>query len=179
MKLSYIFIISSLILLGCGKKDASNSASSTAADPLAPRYSNSLSDGIDFKKNGYPTFIKSVSGVSGLEVWGRWSDANLGQLKFEFNEPLPNKFALEIQAFALGPNEGKNILIKACNKDGDLVIKNEPPDQTYKVNFDGVINCDSIELIPPKPVTPHELNSDNPDTRLMSLGLKRLSIVAN
>jgi phosphoglycerol transferase len=162
-------------IVGCGDRGGDKAPVASIPEPL-PRYSSTLEEGIDFKKNGYPTFLTDVSGISGQEEWGRWTDSNLGAIRFDFADPLPSKFTFEIQAYAIGPNEGKNISIRTCDVVRDIVITNEPPDQFFKVNFEGVKNCKSLEIVPPKPTSPHDLQPQNPDTRLLSLGLKKIRL---
>ncbi len=116
-------------------------------------YHSSLSDGIDFKKDGYPDFIRKVWGVSGKESWGRWSDANLApSVKFQFKKPLPKDFMLELKVGAFGKNIGKDTLIKVGNITKRLKISSYNP-RVYKIKFDGV-NSDMIEFIAPSPQSP-------------------------
>jgi len=63
---------------------------------LGPRYDAELSDGIVFSRDGEPRFIKSFSGISGREDFGRWTDGN--EVVIEFMRPLPKMFTLKIKA---------------------------------------------------------------------------------
>jgi phosphoglycerol transferase len=63
---------------------------------LGPRYDAELSDGIVFSRDGEPRFIKSFSGISGREDFGRWTDGN--EVVIEFMRPLPKMFTLRIKA---------------------------------------------------------------------------------
>ena len=77
------------------------------------RYDAVLEDGIDFRLNGLPSFLKKITGLSGIEDWGRWSDKNLADdVTFEMVEPLPRKFELELELIPFIPNVNKIIDIQ-------------------------------------------------------------------
>lgn len=141
------------------------------------KYKATLQDGIDFKKEGYPTFLKSVSGIDAHEDWGRWSNANLAQsIKLVFNEPLPKKFTLELKALGYGPNINAKTTIQV----GDtrkIIILQADSSQTYELTFDNLSEANSIEIFPPKPTSPNELNITNTDTRKLGIGVVSLKII--
>ena len=150
-----------------------------AADPLAPRYEASMAEGIDFKKAGYPNFLAEVSGISGRENWGRWTDGSAA--KFRFNQPLPSKFTLLINAGAIGPNFGKPVIVRAGKVTKDFTVKN-PADTTppglaeFALAFEGVDGSDTIEIVPPKPTRPKDINPKSDDGRLLGVGLVHLKV---
>jgi hypothetical protein len=79
MKKLNILILSSFVLLSaCSDKPQPQPPVAAASVPAKVVYEATLAQGIDFKKDGYPAFIAQVAGMSGLEPWGRWSDADAG-----------------------------------------------------------------------------------------------------
>ena len=175
--LSCLILGASVLLTACGDKQAAAPQQAAAVDQLAPRYENTLAEGIDFKKPGYPSFLLEVAGVSNRDDWGRWTDATGGpDVKFRFNKPLPKKFVLELQANAFGPNEGKPVKIRAGNVERVVTIKNVPSYAVYTAEFDGVDSADSIVITPPNPVLPREVDPNNKDERKLGLGLATLKI---
>lgn len=173
-------------LAGCGDKPEPSSqvgigaAAPVVAEPagaLGPRYEATLADGIDFKKPGYPKFLIEVSGVSGHEDWGRWTDAAAGATaRFRFNQPLPQKFTLELKANAFGPNLGQPVKVRVGGLEKEFVVKDSQAVELHLLTFEGVNGVDTIEIIPPKPTSPRELDPQNADQRLLGLSLVSLQI---
>lgn len=147
-----------------------------AADPLAPRYASTLAEGIDFRKPGYPNFLVEVTGVSGHEPWGRWTDATLSPTAtFKFSKPLPKNFTLELQASAFGPNVNTPSTIRAGKIEHQIVPK-DGSQQDYKLEFKGV-TASTLEIIPAKPTAPKDIKDlKNPDPRKLGIGLITLKI---
>jgi phosphoglycerol transferase len=170
------------LLAACGDKapeSVSASAPAPAAAPVVAApvvYQASLSEGIDFKKEGYPSFVAEVSGMSHFESWGRWSDADAGGpvVRFKFKDKLPASFALVLQANAFGPNEGKAVKVKAGQVSQDWVIKNADPAGTYTLKFANV-DSDTIEFTPPSPATPKS-QGVNEDMRVLGIGFVSLKV---
>ena len=168
------------LLAACGERaPKSASAQAPAAAPVvaAPAvYQASLSEGIDFKKEGYPSFVAEVSGMSGFEPWGRWSDANEGGpvVRFKFKDKLPASFALVLQANAFGPNEGKAVKVKSGQVSQDWVIKNADPVGTYTLKFANV-DSDTIEFTIPAPTSPNS-QGVNDDPRVIGIGFISLKV---
>ncbi len=137
-------------------------------------YEATLEEGIDFKKPGYPTFLAEVTGVSGVENFGRWSDGSL--VKFRFKQSLPNKFTLEIVAGAFGPNEGLPVKVRVGNVEKTFTIINGKLPATYSLLIKTNSKSDTIEISPPKPISPVEINPKNLDTRKIGISLVALKI---
>lgn len=168
-----------ILLSACSEKPAVVAAAAKvqAANQLTPQYESTLAEGIDFKKPGYPSFLIEVAGVSNRDEWGRWTDATASPaVRFRFSKPLPKKFTLELQANAFGPNEGKPTKIRVGNVEREVTIKNVPSYSVYAAEFDDVVSADTIEIIPPNPVLPREVDATNKDERKLGLGLVSLKI---
>jgi len=171
--LSCLIVGASTLFSACGDKQEV----AVAVDQLAPRYESTLAEGIDFRRPGYPSFLIEVTGVSNPEDWGRWTDAaGTPVVKFRFDKPLPKKFVLELQANAFGPNEGKPTIVRVGNIEHTMVVKNTPSYAVYKTEFVNVPSIDTIEIIPPNPVLPRELDPNNRDERKLGLGLVTFKI---
>lgn len=175
-------IMSVVALAGCGNKPEPKVAGGAAAveqqvDALAPRYESSLAAGIDFKRPGYPTFLAEVSGMSGHEGWGRWTDASAGgAAKFRFTRPLPPKFTVELTANAFGPNLGKPVKVRIGGIEREFVVKDSQASELYVLTFEGVNGADTIEIVPPQPTSPKQLDPQSGDSRLLGVSLVSLQI---
>lgn len=163
------------LLTGCGddQKPKSQVVVNPAADSMAPRYEASLAEGVDFTKPGYPNFLVEVSGLSGFESWGRWSDGTIA--KFRFKQPLPGKFTLLIKAGALGPTVGSSTGVRAGKIEKTFIVKSNEPTE-YTLDFEGVDGTDTLEIVPSKPIRPNDLDPKNRDKRLLGVGFVFLKI---
>lgn len=147
---------------------------------MKPVYQASLAEGIDFKRPGYPDFLLAVSGMSTTESWGRWTDSNESNkpstTSFTFKTPLPEKFSLQLEAQAFGPNIDQPITVKVGEATQTFFMR-DPKVQIITLNFTGLQNANSIEIVIPKPASPKELDVKSDDTRKLGLGLIKLQIV--
>jgi len=176
---SLIVLAGVLALFGCSEKPdpkaqlaVSNAAQTSApVDLIGPRYEAKLSEGIDFKKPGYPNFLTEVKGVSGYEPWGRWSDDKL--VSFKFKQPLPEKFTLVVNGGAIGPNIDKAFKVKIGSMENEIVFKSDPFKEptTHRIAFALSTPSDTIDIIVPTPSPP-----DNGDPRKLGIGLIFLKI---
>lgn len=73
-------------------------------------FGSSLYDGIDFSHAEFPPVVDYVSGVSGCEGWGRWSNGE--KVSIVLKHFLRGKFRIFIRAIAFGPNAGVPLLIR-------------------------------------------------------------------
>lgn len=135
-------------------------------------YEATFSEGIDFKRQGLPSFILSVQGLSSQESWGRWSDANENaQVRFNFATLLPNTFNLLMALKAFGPNIGKQLKIRIGSKIYYVKLHEQIEKTQLAVNLNGE-KVRSIEFFPPDPISPHEQ-----DRRRVAIGFIDLKIV--
>jgi phosphoglycerol transferase len=146
-------------------------AAAISNDPLGPRYESTLAEGIIFSKQGYPGFLNKVTGVSGYEPWGRWTDGK--EAKLQFKTKLPAKFELELTAGAFGPNLNAPLTIKIGKVSKSITLTDINP-KTYKVSFEGVTS-DTLTLMPAKPTSPKSVGA-NEDLRMLGVSLVRLKI---
>jgi hypothetical protein len=144
------------------------------APPVTPPYEASLNEGIQFgEKPGYPSFIKSVSGMSKYEEIGRWTEG--AKATFTFVNPLPTIFKLRLEmGRAFGPNLGKPVKVNIGDWKGEFTIE-KPEAQTFALNIKTSQPAESIEFIIPDPQSPAELKMSS-DPRPLGILFKRLSI---
>lgn len=174
-------------LAGCGDKpepkaqivvgSAAPAAAPASADLLGPRYEATLAEGIDFKKPGYPNFLAEVSGMSGYEEWGRWTDAAAGPVaKFRFKQALPRTFTLELSADAFGPNNGAPVKVRVGGVEKTFVISHKKEADPYLLAFEIDGTADTLEITPPKPISPNEIDPKNSDRRKLGIAFISLKI---
>jgi len=142
--------------------------------PRLRSLSEELADGIDFKIPSYPDFLAEVEGVSSFEPWGRWTDAAVAKLIFK--QPLPRKFILEIAMGAFGPNMGAPVKLRVGNIETSFVITPKMLTEPFGFSFETDGTSNTLEITPSKPTSPNELDSENPDTRKLGVGLISIKI---
>ena len=126
-----------------------------------------MEQGIDFANETYPAFVKSISGLSAQEFWGRWSVGD--KILICLNHVLEKKFRLVIVGGAYGPNIGAPVSIKVGNV--ERVIRfNQAADVPQTISVDFVLRryTSTIEITVPRPVIP------GGDSRAIGLGLVNL-----
>ncbi|MFS8084506.1 MAG: DUF7024 domain-containing protein [Acidobacteriota bacterium] len=179
-----VALVGVLGLAGCSDKPepkvqvAASAPSAAAPAPTLPPgpYTATLAEGIDFKKQGYPDFLDEVSGMSRHEPWGRWTDAAAGPVaRFRFKQALPRKFTLEITAHAFGPNTGEPVKVRVGGVVKTFVITKNEAD-TLRLEFETNGTADTLEITPPKPTSPKEIDPNNGDTRKLGIAFISLKI---
>jgi len=142
-------------------------------DTLSPRYTSTLSSGIEFDRDGYPDFVSGVQGISRYETFGRWTDGTQAQI--DFNKNLPKKFTLKIRAGTFAPWENKPIQMEIGATHLEAKFSSEKPtDFTIAVETDG--NAKSIVFKFPGAQSPKELGFSD-DARKLALSLIRIQII--
>lgn len=170
-------------LTGCGDKPEPKAQITTgsAVPTVSAGYEATLAEGIDFKRVGYPKFLAEVTGMSGYEAPGRWTEFAAGPVaKFRFKQPLPRKFTLEITADGFGPNAGVPIPVKIGSVAKTLTIAPSIANKvsTYRLEFETDGLADTIEITPPNPTSPNELDPKNGDKRKLGIFFYSLKIVS-
>jgi hypothetical protein len=142
-------------------------------DPLKPRYEASLYEGMNFRREGFPNFLVAISGLSGREGFGRWTDGPV--LKLRFKDTLPGTFTLKLSFGATGFNVGKDVLVRVGEVHRRLTVLS-PVATEYSLHFQGVTVADTIEIIPFSHARPVDIDAKNPDTRALGLAMIYLKI---
>ena len=142
-------------------------------DAHGPRYAASLESGMDLRKDGLPEFVEDVKGLSWIEPWGRWSDANLRRnVIIRFMDPLPRAFTLMLRGQAFGPNAEQPVTIRIGRETETITLSSNMEDR--HVRFDLGDRAErEIEITPPVPVAPRDLSVSH-DTRRLGIGLERI-----
>ncbi len=125
---------------------------------------------IDFTDLQYPSFIQSVTGISGPEFWGRWSVGP--KIVISFTELLPKNFKLTILGCAHGSNMGTPIRVK-IGRTAHTFTFTGGFDQFHPVSLDFALRkrVSDLEITVPRPIIP------DGDNRAIGLGFVRLHIV--
>lgn len=155
-------------------------SSKVKTDSMKPIYQASLAEGIDFKRPGYPEFLKAVSGMSSVETWGRWTDSNESDIPstttFIFKNPLPKKFTIQLETQAFGPNIDQPILVKIGDEKEIFFLKDAKLN-IVTLHFTNPSDSNAINIIIPKPTSPKQLNVKSDDTRKLGIGITSLKII--
>jgi len=145
-----------------------------AVDESGVKYHATLSDGIDFSRAGTPEFLARLNGLSGVEPWGRWSDALVGPaVSLQFVKPLPDHFVLHLRVQGFGPNAGRPAQVTVGDETQTFLPTSEPAD--YALSFSNRQAAKLITIKPAQPMSPHDLGM-SADDRKIGLGMVRLWI---
>lgn len=131
---------------------------------------------IDFNKGQLPAFVMSLQGLSGVEPWGRWTDADASKtFVMKFKAPLPDGMTVRMKLLAFGPNTGKSMTVRL----GKQVLQRTLASGDNIV--DVVVNAaagpvEEIELTPFAPTSPHSLGNST-DKRKLGIGLKSMEFL--
>lgn len=135
-------------------------------------------DSFIFNVAGAPEEVKSFSGISRPESWGRWSNAQLGQeVKIEYQHPLPKRFDLVITAKAFGPNADKPIPVRVGNSEQTLTLGHEVT--TTTLHFDNPADASTLVIVPPDPQSTNEGNILGHSPRRLGIGMVEIKVVAS
>lgn len=163
-----------LLISACSDDSANAPAKNAAAPAQTGAVDGSMADGIYFERRELPQFVKLVSGISGHEQFGRWTDGPKAAIVFQ--QPLPTSFRLRLEVVgAFGPNVGKGQVVKIGGWEGRFeIVANKP--QSFDFQVDTKAPTDTIEFVVFQPTSPKSLGA-NEDTRMLGFSLKRLSIL--
>lgn len=149
----------------------------TTYDPDPITYDSLPSEGIIFSNPGYPKFIEKTSGLSKVEKWGRWTNQNYGPCIFTFKTALPQRFILELTAVAFGPNNSAPTKLKIGDIESSVLINESTPTK-YTLELSNPNNSKTLEIIPPFPTSPFEIDPKSKDGRKLGIGLYALKIIS-
>lgn len=141
-------------------------------DDEATRYQ---SPAIAFMVPGLPEQVKAITGVSTVENWGRWSDANLApSVKIDYVKPLPTTFNVVIRARAYGNNIDKPVSVRVGDQEQFVTFGDQ--DGIVKVQFTNPEAAQSIVITPPAPTEPTEGTSGGFQPRKLGIGMVSLEV---
>jgi hypothetical protein len=135
-----------------------------------------LSYQIDLSRSDLPDIVDYVNGLSGVEPWGRWSDANLSSdFTIKFRRNLPRNLIIKFSASLFSGVRGDDLEILVGSKRFHINMKQGVNEYRFDVN--GLECCvDTIKFIPPGPVSPKELGISE-DPRMLSVGFQKIELL--
>ena len=132
---------------------------------------------IDFSRPAMPRAVRSISGLSGREPWGRWSDALIHRsIEIRFRSPLPRRGSLSLTAKAFGPNVGESMRIRLGSHETSLRFAAH--DTTVVIDYELDTGPTLLEIVPPHPTAPAQLGL-SADARHLAIGLVQLTVSAS
>lgn len=177
-----IAVTTLFLLPGCGESSAPKTViqkrATVAVETIPPRisYAATLAEGIDFKRDGYPTFVATTKGISDKEFFGRWSTDD--EVVIELVDPLPAKFTIELKAAAFVPNVGKPFIMTIGETQRNFVLDTGNPEKMKDVSmsFEVHKNTKTIRIIIPHATSPKTL-ANSADERRLGIALGALRII--
>jgi GT2 family glycosyltransferase len=141
---------------------------------VAERYVANLRDGIDFRREGQPEFLRAMFGLSHAEGWGRWSDADLGEtIEFHFKDELPDIFDLVLECKAFGPNARRPAIVRVGNCTGTFTVSETT--ETIRLRLRPMTRTSQITIDSPCPTRPADQGGGN-DRRRLGIGFISMKI---
>jgi phosphoglycerol transferase len=146
------------------------------ADQFGVRSTATMEEGIDFSSSAnLPRFVSDMTGLSGAEPNGRWSDGSVAKsVVISFAKPLPDRFLIELTGVPFGPNAGKKLemVVGSVKKQIDMP---GPFTAQIPIELNGE-KVSAIEFVPPSPTSPAELGMGGGDARKLAVAFKVLKI---
>lgn len=125
-----------------------------------------------FSEKNIPAEIRSLTGFSEAEAWGRWTDGRKASI--ELAHSLPLHFRLDVHVAHVFNNNSKTAVIVRVGAEEHSVLV-AAPNTMVSMEFQTNTKGKVIEIIPPQPQSPKQLGlSDDP--RMLGLGFSRLKI---
>ena len=133
-----------------------------------------LRKGFSFNQANFPYFVSQHTGLSNVEDWGRWSQTNSGEIiSLKFIKSFPKRFDLQVQAKGFGPNIGVPTVIKIGSVEHHIILAEKM--QLFTMPFLLSESSNILQIIPPHPVSPHEIDERNSDFRKIGIGLQDIT----
>lgn len=126
---------------------------------------------LNFSAGSWAGIISSTQGLSTAESWGTWSAAD--EVTLEFMRPLPARFKLDLIAHAFGPNVGKSFVLQVGEQRIPFEVGAIDEHKVFEIDNPSGSHTLTIEV--PEARSPKQLGIAE-DTRLLGIGLNRLSI---
>jgi len=127
-------------------------------------------DRIDFRVATFPPWVASTSGLSGMESFGRWSDANLAPtIRVVSIAAFPERFQLHLRMRCLTREVNSPATIWIAGRSFEVEVLDAPTDIHLEVENECKGN--TIDIAPRSPSSPQER-----DQRRLGLGVETISI---
>lgn len=133
------------------------------------------SDRILFNLAGMPEQVEKISGLSYVEPWGRWSDANRQpDVVVKYRDALPAEFQLTLTGRAFGNNSRQPITLQVG--DWQQQVHLDETDSTLTLQVSNPSGASTITLIPPAPEESTLGLTDGFAARRLGIGLVDLRV---
>jgi hypothetical protein len=126
---------------------------------------------IDFRDSD--TALFAAQGLSGIESFGRWSDAD--EVVLHMTEPLPASASLLLTAAAYGPNAGKPFIATLGDEQQTFTLTDTA--QIVHIQFHNPAGLETLHISIPAATSPHALGLSS-DERRLGIALSNLQIEA-
>lgn len=143
-------------------------------DMTPSKYAPSIGGRIDFRLSKLPAWVECISGVSGVESFGRWSDANLAQnVRIVVYAALPRRFQLCMSMRGISAVENSPVTICV----GTSLYQVNVTDQFSEiyVDIDNSCGANTIDITPKKAISPMERGWSS-DNRRLALAIAWITI---
>jgi hypothetical protein len=131
-------------------------------------------DRLDFRDSTLPSWVASISGLSGIESFGRWSDANLAPtIRVVSFAAFPVRFQLQLRMRSLTSKENSPATIYM----GGSSVKVDVDDTLTDIQLELENECkgNTIDISPSNTTSPLERGWSG-DRRRLGLGIEYISI---
>lgn len=126
---------------------------------------------IDFSRDSAD--LTAAQGLSGIESFGRWSDAD--DVVLQFDRPLPPSATLQFIAAAYGPNVGKPFSMTVGSETQDFTLGDVK--KTVTLRFHNPPGTTSLRIRVPAATSPMQLGRSS-DPRRLGIALSSLDVNA-
>jgi len=117
--------------------------------------------------------LAGAEGLSGVEEFGRWSNAD--QVVLHLVKPLPASVSLSLTAAAYGPNVGKPFIARLGEEQQTFTLADTA--QTIQLQFHNPPGLDLLKISIPAATSPQSLGKSI-DNRRLGMALSSIRIVA-
>lgn len=124
---------------------------------------------IDFSSNSPD--LAGIQGLSGIEKFGRWSDAD--EVLLQFTRPLPPSVELQLTAAAYGPNVGKPFTLTLGTETQTFTLGDVA--RTITLHFKVPPDTNRLRITVPDATSPLALGKSS-DKRRLGIALTRMEI---
>ena len=130
---------------------------------------------LDFSLSEPPDWISSISGLSGVEPWGRWSDQALApSVRIITTNALPQEFILTLKFRSIFSNKPVKVSIQIGRIKYQLQIQSEISE--FSINVKNATKANAIDFSPSDNISPKQAGWSS-DERILSIGFCELQIL--
>jgi hypothetical protein len=130
---------------------------------------------IVFADSVMPSWVRHVSGLSGVEAWGRWSDASLApSVRICLFRPLPSRCVLRL-TFAVAAPHCSPVVVTAGAHTYDVAASLHPREFELSLQLQSPV--DVIDIRPSGSFSPRDARKSD-DGRRLGIAFRELCITA-